>query len=206
MLYLLRRELIETLGYDPNATTEDEVDERGSRNRLFASTILMFTAVDLLAKYTCGEAGGIGDRFKRFLQSPDGGGLAPQEAELLWAVRNSLVHAFGLPDSGRLSHTGHQAVGIGQRLATTSGGIDGLLVIAHRGDDAVVYVDGLFRVIKHAISRYQETLYGSGATDARRAFASAFSSYGWIRVGNEALPAVQPAAARAMMSAAAADG
>ena len=186
VLYLLRRELIETLGYDPNANTEDDVDTRGSRNRLFASAILMFTAIDLLAKYMSGDVGGIGDRFKRFLQSPDSGGLAPGEAELLWAVRNSLVHAFGLPDSGQLTRTGHRAVGIGQRQATTSGGFTGLVVIAHRGDDAVVYVDGLFRVIKHAIANYQETLYGSGSAQARTAFASAFASYGWIRVMNEA--------------------
>jgi len=186
VLYLLRRELIETIGYDPNTETEDDVDQGGSRRRLFASAILMFTTVDLLAKYMFGDSGGIGERFKQFLQSPDGGGLAPSDAELLWAVRNSLVHAFGLPDSTRLAATGHQSVGIAQRLPTTAGGFDGLVVVAHRGDAAVVYVDGLFRVVKHAIDRYRQTLSGAGSSEARTAFTSAFSSYGWIRIGNEA--------------------
>jgi hypothetical protein len=186
VLYLLRRELIETIGYDPNVASEDRVDTNGSRSRLFASTILMFTVIDLLAKYMFGSVGGIGDRFKRFLQSPDGAGMAPSEAELLWAVRNSLVHAFGLPESGRLAGTGHQSVGIGQRLVSNSGGFDGLVVIAHRGDAAVVYVDGLFRVIKHAVSKYRDTLYGTGVSDSRRAFLLAFSSYGWIQVRSEA--------------------
>ncbi len=186
VLYLLRRELIETLGYDPDTDTEGMVDSGGSQRSLFASTILMFTMVDLLAKYMFGDTGGIGDRFKKFVWSPDGCGLTRVDAELLWAVRNSLVHSFGLPDSAGLNKTGHEAVGLGQREETTSGGFNGLVVVAHRGDDSIVFVDGLFRTVTSAISKYQETLYGTGSSDARARFAQAFSTYGWIRLSIEA--------------------
>ena len=110
--------------------------------------------------------------------------MDPGGASLLWAVRNSLVHAFTLPDSGRLAQTGHQRVGLGQRETTPD--LGGLVTIAHHGDEALVYVDGLFRVVKHGIYKYQETLYGTDASEARVVFMSAFSSYGWIRVASEA--------------------
>ena len=67
VMYLLRRELIDTAGYNPDADNEDAVDAEGVRNRLFASLIVMFTAIDLLAKFQFGDKNGVGDRFTGFL-------------------------------------------------------------------------------------------------------------------------------------------
>jgi hypothetical protein len=64
VLYLLRRELIETAGYDPNAGSESAADAGGIKRRLFASLILMFTTFDLLAKCALGDTGGVAARFK----------------------------------------------------------------------------------------------------------------------------------------------
>ena len=57
VLYLLRRELIETAGYNPNVDDEGAVDAGGIQNRLFVSLIAMFTAFDLLAKFQLGDQG-----------------------------------------------------------------------------------------------------------------------------------------------------
>jgi hypothetical protein len=69
VLHLLRRELIETAGYDPNTDDENTVEAGGIRRRLFVSLIAMFTAFDLLAKFQRGDEGGVGPRFKAFLTS-----------------------------------------------------------------------------------------------------------------------------------------
>src|SRR5882757_60250 len=59
VLYLLRRELIDTAGYDPNLDTEAKVDAEGVKVRLFISLIGMFTAFDLLAKFQLGDSDGV---------------------------------------------------------------------------------------------------------------------------------------------------
>jgi hypothetical protein len=71
----LRRELIETLGYEPDIDNEASVKVAGAKRLLFASLILMFTMVDLLAKFMSDEDG-VAIRFKEFLRSPDGGELS----------------------------------------------------------------------------------------------------------------------------------
>ena len=83
ILYLLRRELLETLGYDPLIQTEDDARRGGARRRLFASTILMFTTCDLIAKFLLGDRGKVGERFTDFLQHSDAAALSADEAEVL---------------------------------------------------------------------------------------------------------------------------
>ncbi len=183
VLYLLRRELIETIGYDANVSSEADVDVGGSRNRLFASLLLMSTMVDLLAKFMFGDEGGVGDRFRRFVRSAGGGGKPRLDAELLWSTRNSLVHAFGLPETKNLAKARVTAIGIGQRKEVTWRGSSGLIVIEREGETAIIYVDGLFRTVAESIHRYQRTLFGSGSAPARATFADAFARYGWIFVG-----------------------
>src|SRR5688572_10165989 len=75
VLYLLRRELIETMGHHPDLRNEADVAREGGTTRAFASLILMFTLIDLLAKFRLGDDTpiGVGKRFKDFLTSPEGG-------------------------------------------------------------------------------------------------------------------------------------
>jgi hypothetical protein len=86
--------LFETAGYESGAGREELVLRSGVQRRLFASSILMFTCLDLLTKFF-GEKRGVGARFKEFMCAAEGGDLDPLTADLLWAVRNSLVHVFG---------------------------------------------------------------------------------------------------------------
>jgi hypothetical protein len=181
VLYLLRRELIETAGYDP-ASGDDEakVDTEGVKNRLFASLILMFTAFDLLAKFRFGDKGGVGERFKDFLESPDGAGMPRLDAELFYAIRNSLVHAFGTPDANSLQLLGMKNVAIESRKEIPPGRIPGLYTVSRKGEVAVIYVDGIFRTLFYTIERYQRTLYGQGSDAARAQFEAMFDKYGKI--------------------------
>lgn len=179
VLYLLRRELIETAGYDPAAgDTEEAIDAGGVQRRLFASLILMFTGFDLLAKFQRGDRGHVRDRFKKFLKSPDGAGMTSSDAELFYAIRNSLVHAFGVPDANMLAKLGMQHVGISkERVVFKSGG---LLVVQGKGDVAVIYIDGVFRTFTHAIQAYHDTLFGSASGPSRAQFEAMFEKYGTI--------------------------
>lgn len=183
VLYLLRRELVETAGFNPDTDKESEVAKKGIKNRLFASLILMFSAVDLLAKFMLGDKGGPGERFKAFLKSSDGGQMLAQNADLLYAIRNSLVHAFGLPDEDGLAKLGLKGVSLGQRKLTENPEWPGLISVESDGDIAVVYIDGVFRILLNCISRYLETLYGSASGPVRVKFEAAFDKYGKIRIG-----------------------
>jgi hypothetical protein len=184
ILYLLRRELIETAGYDPGVHDEATVDASGVRNRLFASLILMFTAFDLLAKFHLGDSGGVGARFKEFLQAEGGGQLDAPQAKLLYAIRNSLVHAFSVPGLDALQRLGMKGVSLGQRKEFSSaGGVTGLVTTSTHADTAIVYIDGVFRELQTAISNYRDSLYGSDAKDNRVRFEQMFDKYGSIHIG-----------------------
>jgi hypothetical protein len=179
VLYLLRRELIETAGYDPNTDTESVVDATGVRNRLFASLILMFTAFDLLAKLHLGDAGGVGARFKEFLKSTEMAEMEPEHADLFYAIRNSLVHAFGVPDSDSLQKLGLKSVALVQRKEfIVDGKVQGLYTVSNQGDVAIIYVDGLFRTLYWTIERFQETLFGTSTEENRKRFEEMFDKYG----------------------------
>jgi hypothetical protein len=182
VLYLLRREIIETLGYHPDHDTEKTVIDGGSKRRLFASTILMFTALDLLAKYMFGLQRGNGAVFKEFVQSPKGAGIPRADAELLWSFRNALVHGFSLPDSEQLKMKDHPPVGLGQRKLISSNGLCGHVVVGHEVDAVVVYVDGLYFTVVCAIENYRETLLGSSSSEARKLFEQVFATHGTIRL------------------------
>lgn len=182
VLYLLRRELVETAGYDPNTDDEARVDADGIKHRLFVSLIAMFTAFDLLAKFQLGDQGGLGRRFTDFLVSPAGGGMQQADADLLYAVRNSVTHAFGVPDADSLAKLGLKGVELHQRVETR----EGLVVVQRKTWSkppqtfAEVYIDGVFRALMASIENYRESL--SVSVEARAQFESMFDKYGTIRM------------------------
>jgi len=175
VLYLLRRELLETMGFDPNSTSEHDAGAAGPRNRMFASLILMFTVVELLAKFAYGDASGnVGARFRAFLASADGGELVDEQALQLYKLRSSLVHAFGVPDADTLATLGLSGFSLAQRSDS------GLIMQQTPSGVAVVYIDGIYRVVIAAVEKYRETLYGSGSSDRRALLLQMFAKYGTI--------------------------
>jgi hypothetical protein len=179
VLYLLRRELMETAGHNPNVTLEMSAVEEGVKNRLFASLILMFTGFDMLAKFAS-DASRTGERFREFLQSEDGGSLPEFITTILYAVRNSLVHAFGIPDEQALRKIRMTGISLAQsKVMDTSAG-KSYVVADTDGDTAVVYVNGLYRTFVGAVGNFQDSLFGTDSQPARERFNRAFDQYGTI--------------------------
>jgi hypothetical protein len=185
VLYLLRRELLETAGRDPGTEPETIIRSEGTRKRLFTSMILSFTMVDLLAKFALGDGGHVGDRFKDFLQHPQLGALNEQVATLFYAVRNSLVHSFGVPDAASLSKLGLTAVGYVQRRVTPYAGVGDALHVAEQdglSKTAIVCVDGACATAIDAVGRTKDRLHGSDSGSARPLFDQMFEKYGRIEM------------------------
>ena len=182
VLYLLRRELLDTQGYDPAIEYEDTAWRNGAKARLFASLSLMFTGFDLLAKFEQGDEAGVGRRFKAFLRSEHGGQEPESIANLLYGVRNSIIHAFGVPDPETLGDMGMTHIAISQRLVadTTMGATP--VTVRLSGDVAEVYIDGVYRLFLSAKNRYRDSLWGDGAEEARERFDAMFMKYGTIRM------------------------
>jgi len=180
VLYLLRRELIDTAGYDPNTTKESDVSTGGIKTRRFASMILMFTVIDLLAKAVYGDSGGVGKRFKDFVSHDELGGHST-EAALFWAARNGLVHAFGEPDVDDLAKLGLRRVAYQSRRETEYPGAGTALhIVDRRGDAAVIYVDGTFAITATAIDRCRYWIWRNSGHYAE--FDRFFEAYGTIEV------------------------
>jgi len=97
ILYLLRGEIKET-GFGVNENTcEASLRKKVVEHRLFATAMLIFAGIDLLAKFVYGDKrdkGKVGRRFKVFSRCYMG--LSKDHAERLWAVRNAMMHSFGL--------------------------------------------------------------------------------------------------------------
>lgn len=182
VLYLVRRELLETAGWDPRVGDDEaKVYEQGLRNRLFASLLVMFAGFDLLAKFQLGDTGSVGERFKKFLISPDGADVSDLEAKIFYAVRNSLVHSFSVPDADLLTKLGMKSVGIAHHLEGIYGGSRGVSTLTvQSGDTAIVYVNGVFQTWVNAVRHYHESLYGSDSDEARKIFEQMFDKYGTL--------------------------
>jgi hypothetical protein len=147
-LCLLRRELLDTLGHDPDTVSEAEAATRGVQHRPFASSMLMLTVLDLLAKFAYGDASGqVGQRFKRLIEDPNGAGLPPHQAEVFWRVRNSLVHAFGLPHETERAGLGLQNIGAWRRHRAEPD----ICAEIHDGQ-ALIYVDGVYTRVLRTIA------------------------------------------------------
>lgn len=90
VLYLLRRDILQCLGFDPNT---------GARNKepvLWPGGMAILAGIDLIAKFFKGEdISGIGQRFKDFIEL-NFQDISADDKETIYQLRNSLLHSFGL--------------------------------------------------------------------------------------------------------------
>ena len=96
-LYLLRRDISSCLG-------TDLVSKKPNRPPAaqWPGAMAILAGVDLLAKfYTGSDRGNVGTRFRGFLQSNYFNNLNNNDAYILYHLRNSLLHSFGLYSFGR---------------------------------------------------------------------------------------------------------
>lgn len=183
VLYLLRQELIETAGHIP-ASGEHRVCTEGIRNRLFATLILTFTGFDILAKFQNGDASNeVGKRFKTFLMHPEGADQVELEADLYWAVRNSLTHAFGLPNGRSLTTPGVTSIGLERGKGEfISGQLSRSISFDPVTGRAMVYTDGVYCAFVHSLKRFEDSLHGAQSPAGLAIFEAMFEKYGLIHV------------------------
>ena len=105
-LYLLRRDIETCFGIDPNTGLQMRpVDERNHSalycKAIWPGTMAVLAGIDLLAKFFEGSDNsggkgkhGVGKRFKKFARKYMR--LTKEEANLIYQLRNSLLHSFGL--------------------------------------------------------------------------------------------------------------
>lgn len=90
VLYLLRRDIYTCLGYNPTDNSKIEFQA------LFPGTMAILAGIDLLAKFYkgCDNYKESHTRFKNFINKYFG--CTEVECEIVYQLRNSLLHSFGL--------------------------------------------------------------------------------------------------------------
>ncbi|MBC8052028.1 MAG: hypothetical protein H7Y13_03090 [Sphingobacteriaceae bacterium] len=95
ILFLLRRDILTSFGINPNDNSKIEFQV------LFPGTMAIMAGIDLLSKFyfTDNDTKGnkSGDRFKGYVAKY----IDSQNQEILYQLRNSLLHSFGLYSKDR---------------------------------------------------------------------------------------------------------
>jgi uncharacterized protein YeaO (DUF488 family) len=95
VLYLLRRDIFTCFGMDP--TTQSRIEH----STLWPGAMAILAGIDLLAKFLAGNdaRGEVGKRFRDYIQrylQP----LNADDEEVVYQLRNALLHSFGLHSMG----------------------------------------------------------------------------------------------------------
>ncbi len=189
VLCLLRREIQECLV--GSVRTEGDLVEQlinpcdhPATHHLFASTMLMLTGIDLLAKFYAGcDSDGVGKRFNNFAQKyiPH----TPEDA--LYALRNSLLHSFGLYNKDKK---------LGLSNSPPSGPNDALHTapsVHDKADGLGVYIPLLYRDFVGAIEGYKDDLRcGEDKSLLQDNFARMHPKYGTLRITSTSTPPATP--------------
>lgn len=155
VLYLLRRDIQGCLA---------------ESRYLFPATMAILAGIDLLAKFHAGEAGpgGVGARFRAFVNAYFAP-IATGDAEAIYALRNALLHSFGLYSEGHYFYLVENLGMVGSVVNRTP---DGAYVIGIRA---------LFQHFDAAIARYQTAV--TSDPERLQAFLRIVTHYGFIEVG-----------------------
>jgi hypothetical protein len=93
-VHLVRREVQETLANIRRTCPEASFPGRRPPHRLFAGSIVICSAIDLLGKFCNGDDLSNTQNFHRILRKY--GGLTTIEARRVYNARNALTHSFGV--------------------------------------------------------------------------------------------------------------
>jgi hypothetical protein len=171
-LHLVRREIQDCLIGD--VVAENLVVADGRRYRLFATTMMILTGIDLLAKFYDGadNIGSSGRRFQAFAEQFlfQGHPRASQAAEVLYCgYRNPLIHSFTL-------HSKRYQIALVGGTPTS----DVLWLDRGTSESFMLSVEGLFTAFVRAVRAYDDALRGS--MDLQAKFRFLFHRYGYVGV------------------------
>jgi hypothetical protein len=164
VLYLLRRDIDLCMEIDP--TTQQRV----SYQALWPGAMAILAGIDLLAKFFAGSdaTGQVSQRFRDFLDFLK---WPATDRKVIYQLRNSLLHSFGLysqDQNGKVYHFFLTGTGSGA-------------VVSHRSPDQY-YVDlrVLHRAFEKAVEDYRAVLDSDSRLQAN--FAAMFGRYGCIHI------------------------
>jgi hypothetical protein len=168
VLYLLRRDIDLCMGVNP--TTGQPVSYRAE----WPGAMAMLAGIDLLAKFFTGSddagPGKVGGRFRKFLDRFFAG-TNSTDRDVIYQLRNSLLHSFGLYSKG---------AGKVYRFFLTGHGT-GALVSHNPPDQYHVDLRVLHREFEKAVAAYCAALDSDTRVQAN--FAAMFGNYGRIHIG-----------------------
>jgi hypothetical protein len=168
-LYLLRRDIDLCMGVDP--TTGQSASLRAE----WPGAMAMLGGIDLLAKFFKGvDGGGVGVRFREFI-GRFFAGVSSTDSEVIYQLRNSLLHSFGLYSS--VLKKGAQVRVY--RFVLTSHGAGAL--VSHKPPNQY-YVDlrVLHREFENGVAAYCAALDSDPKLQGN--FAAMFNNYGRVRI------------------------
>ncbi len=174
-LHLVRREIQDC--FIGKLVPEERVVEEALRepHRLFATTMVIMAAIDLLAKFYSGSDSPreAGQRIIGFCQRFlfEGIPSARQLAEVVYfGCRNPMLHSFTLHNDR-------------YRMTLTTGFAHGAIrTVPQQPDLFVISIEGLYAAFSQGCSRYEQALRGD--PDLRRKFAAMFPKYGSLGFGS----------------------
>jgi len=165
VLYLLRRDTLQCLGFDPNT---------GARNKepvLWPGGMAILAGIDLTAKFFKGDdnIGGVGQRFKDFIEQ-NFQHISAGDKETIYQLRNSLLHSFGLYSKTK-TQTYHFIL-----TANNSP-----LVQQTGSDEYKIDLLSLHQQFENAIEKYATDLNTDSTLQSK--FSLMFPNYGSIHIG-----------------------
>lgn len=164
VLYLLRRDVVQCLGHDP------QTGLKLSNIALFPGIMGIFAGVDLLAKFHAGEDGrGVRSRFKEFVRTYFRSVRSGWD-EIIWQLRNSLLHSFGLHSKDNNGCMYHFRLKLG----------DCPLLRKRGGDKYYVGIIPLHERFETAVSLYESSIRADTMLQAN--FERMYPIYGAIRI------------------------
>lgn len=141
-LYLLRRDIFTSLGYDPNTMN------RINYQVLWPGVMCILAGIDLLGKYLAGDdiRTTVSDRFKqyykRYFDSKD-------DCEIIYQLRNSMLHSFGL-----YSFTQKNKIKTREYFFTLDISNDSSIVTDNQGNRYTINIIALCNAFERSIDRY----------------------------------------------------
>ena len=152
-LYLLRRDIDTCFGTDPNT---------GGRivyEAIWPGTMAILAGIDLLGKFLAGtDKGEVGKRFTNFVTRYLG--LTKADGDIIYQLRNSLLHSFGLY-SEKSDHKGNVVATYNFTLSRGAG-----MLAKHLNDDYyLVDVQCLRELFEQAVEKYEMELRDTSRQD-----------------------------------------
>ncbi len=163
VLYLLRRDIDQCMGIDPNTGCKIKFEA------LWPGTMAILAGIDLLAKFYTGKnaTGNVGERFEEFVR--EFFSLNQADAKTLYNLRNALLHSFGLYLEKEDCYFVLTAV-------------DGGILVVRENNKCCVNLLTLHKGFECAISAYKSKLLES--TDLQDKFSQIYKKYGTISISN----------------------